>query len=256
MIELKNICSGYGKNKIIDGISFCIEKGKITTIIGSNGCGKSTLLKTVSGILSPFSGEITLDKEALLSMSKNSLAKRIAYLSQVRSLPDMTAYSLVLHGRFPHTGYPRRYSDKDKEIALSAMEQAGVLQYAYQPLSSLSGGTVQNVYIAMALCRKTDYILLDEPCTYLDITSSVKLMKTLKKLCQDGKGIVTVMHDLPCAFTFSDKICVMKNGRLLMCDSPEKVYSSRVLNEAFGEVLHLCRTNDGYFYNYKNIQGD
>ena len=202
MLELNRISAGYGKQTVLNDVSAFFEKGKLTSIIGVNGCGKSTLLKAILGILSLSSGEIFIDGENLLTISRNEIAKKIAYLSQGKNIPDMTVEQMVLHGRFPYLSYPRRYSSHDREVAIKAMEIVGVAEFAHKPLYSLSGGMRQNAYIAMALAQDTDYILLDEPTTYLDIAHQLELMRILRKLADSGKGIVTVMHNLTIAFDF------------------------------------------------------
>ena len=249
MIELSHISSGYGIKIILHDVSVAFEKGKLTSIIGANGSGKSTLLKTILGILPSKSGNITIDGARLKEMSRNDIARRIAYLSQEKNTPDMTVEQLVLHGRFPHLSYPRRYTDKDRVIAVGVMEQMGIVEYAHKPLYSLSGGMKQNSYIAMALAQETDYILLDEPTTYLDIAHQLELMKILRSLADSGKGIVAVMHDLPMAFTFSDKIILINDGRIVDDERPEKIYERNVIDKVFG--IALDRSKDGRSYSYK-----
>ena len=249
MIELSHISTGYGIKIILHDVSVAFEMGKLTSIIGANGCGKSTLLKTILGILPSKSGNVTIDGARLKEMSRNDIARRIAYLSQEKNTPDMTVEQLVLHGRFPHLSYPRRYTDKDRVIAVGVMEQMGIVEYAHKPLYSLSGGMKQNSYIAMALAQETDYILLDEPTTYLDIAHQLELMKILRSLADSGKGIVAVMHDLPMAFTFSDKIILINDGRIVDDERPEKIYERNVIDKVFG--IALDRSKDGRSYSYK-----
>ena len=249
MIELSHISTGYGIKIILNDVSVAFEKGKLTSIIGANGCGKSTLLKTILGILPSKSGNVTIDGTRLKEMSRNDIARRIAYLSQEKNTPDMTVEQLVLHGRFPHLSYPRRYTDKDRVIAVGVMEQMEIVEYAHKPLYSLSGGMKQNSYIAMALAQETDYILLDEPTTYLDIAHQLELMKILRSLADSGKGIVAVMHDLPMAFTFSDKIILINDGRIVDDERPEKIYERNVIDKVFG--IALDRSKDGRSYSYK-----
>lgn len=249
MIELSHISTGYGIKIILNDVSVAFEKGKLTSIIGANGCGKSALLKTILGILPSKSGNVTIDGARLKEMSRNDIARRIAYLSQEKKTSDMTVEQLVLHGRFPHLSYPRRYTDQDHVIAVGVMEQMGIVEYAHKPLYSLSGGMKQNSYIAMALAQETNYILLDEPTTYLDIAHQLELMKILRSLADSGKGIVAVMHDLPMAFTFSDKIILINDGRIVDDERPEKIYERNVIDKVFG--IALDRSKDGRSYNYK-----
>ena len=102
MLELKNVSAGYGESSVLKGVSTTFEKGKLTSIIGKNGCGKSTLLKSILGILPLSSGKVVVDGNNLHSMSRNEIAKKVAYLAQGKSTPDMTVEQMVLHGRFPH----------------------------------------------------------------------------------------------------------------------------------------------------------
>ena len=249
MLELNRISAGYGKQTVLDGISVDFEKGKLTSIIGVNGCGKSTLLKAILGILSLSSGEIFIDGENLLTISRNEIAKKIAYLSQGKNIPDMTVEQMVLHGRFPYLSYPRRYSSHDREVAIKAMETVGVAEFAHKPLYSLSGGMRQNAYIAMALAQDTDYILLDEPTTYLDIAHQLELMRLLKQLSDNGKGIVTVMHDLPLAFDFSDTLTVMNNGGIIACGTPSELCNLPIIEDIFGVKIKQMQ-DDKYSYQY------
>ena len=249
MLELNRISAGYGKQTVLDGISVDFEKGNLTSIIGVNGCGKSTLLKAILGILSLSNGEIFIDGENLLTISRNEIAKKIAYLSQGKNIPDMTVEQMVLHGRFPYLSYPRRYSSHDRKVAIKAMEIVGVAEFAHKPLYSLSGGMRQNAYIAMALAQDTDYILLDEPTTYLDIAHQLELMRILRKLADSGKGIVTVMHNLPLAFDFSDKLTMMNNGEIIAYGTPSEISSLPIIEDIFGVKIKQMQ-DDKYSYQY------
>lgn len=244
MIELRSVSAGYGNHTVLEAVSATFEKGKLTGIIGINGCGKSTLLKAMLGIL-PCKGDISVDGRSLKDMSRKEIAQKIAYLSQGKSTPDMTVEQLALHGRFPHLRYPRQYSRQDREIAFSAMEQLGLAELAQRSLFSLSGGMRQNAYIAMALAQDTDYILLDEPTTYLDISHQLGLMQTLRKLADGGKGIVTVMHDLPLAFTYCHRILLLGNGQIIAGGTPREVCGD--VENIFGIGLE---PGDPYHYNF------
>ena len=248
MIEIKNLSAGYGAKTVLCDISAKFETGKLTSIVGVNGCGKSTLLKSILGILPPSSGEILIDGVPLTEMSRNAIAKRVAYLSQGMAVPDMTVGQLVLHGRFPYLSYPRHYKAADRDIAREAMKAVGIAELADAPLSALSGGMRQNAYIAMALAQDTDHILLDEPTTYLDIRHQLELMKMLRKLSQCGKSIVTVMHDLPLAFDFSDEIAVLDKGQIIAQSPPAELCDSATLREVFGIRVGRINGKDKYYY--------
>ncbi len=251
MIDLKNITAGYPGKEILHGITVSFEKGKLTSIIGPNGCGKSTLLKTALGIIKSSDGDVTVDDVSISGLKRKEIALRIAYLSQGKAVPDMTVGQMVLHGRFPHLSYPRRYGRRDREIADEAMARMGISELADEPMSSLSGGMRQNAYIAMALAQNTEYIILDEPTTYLDISHQLRLMKILHGLAEGGKGIIAVMHDLPVAFTFSDTVTVMQDGIIAKVGTPREIADSDIIKGIFGVRLH--REVDEYFYRLSSM---
>ena len=247
-IILSAISSGYQKRHVLSDFSASFEKGCITAVIGPNGCGKSTLLKTVTGILTPFSGNITIDGQVLTSSSAR--AKKLSFLSQGKIAPDMTVFETVLCGRFPHLSFPRIYSEKDKAFAVECMDKLGISELSARRLSTLSGGMRQKAYIAMALCQNTDYILLDEPTTYLDISNTFELFETLRSLADEGKGVVIVLHDLLTALTCSDRLLVMNNGKSVVLDTPNNIVASGIIEKVFG--IGIRRTdidgNNTYFY--------
>ena len=249
MLELKNISVGYGSKTVLEGTSVSFEKGKLSSIIGANGCGKSTMLKAALGILPLSSGEAFIDGIDIQTMARGEIAKSAAYLAQGKSTPDMTVEQMVLHGRFPYLSYPRRYKDADREIAKEAMMTVGISELAKMPLHELSGGMRQAAYIAMALAQDTDYILLDEPTTYLDISHQLELMRLLKRLADSGKGIITVMHDLPLAFDFSDEIAVIHNGSVAIKAAPSDICTASVVKDVFGVQIGKME-QDKFYYRY------
>ncbi len=251
MIEVKNLCAGYGKMEILHEISFTANPGQITAIIGPNGCGKSTLLKAITGILPLSEGEIQICGVSAAQLTAAERARKTAYLPQGKNTPDITAGRMVLHGRFPYLSYPRKYSRKDYEAAEEAMKKMDICCLADRPLSQLSGGTRQKVYIAMALAQRSPVILMDEPTSYLDIGQQMKLIKTLRELAEEEKTVVLVLHDLLSALKFSHKICVMSEGRLLVQDAPEKILESGVLKRIYGVEVRSLSTPRGEQYYYE-----
>jgi len=247
MLEVKNISVRYGKRVVLRDTSVSFEKGRITAVIGANGCGKTTLLRTLLGILPSFEGEILIDGEPLSRMKPRDIAQRVAYLAQEKAAPDMTVEQMVLHGRFPYLRYPRGYTSYDRQLAHAAMERMGIEGLAEEPLSSLSGGMRQNAYVAMALAQDTDYVLLDEPTTYLDISHQLSLMRSLRALADEGKGIVAVMHDLPMALAFSDRVAVMEEGRIVAMGRGAEICASGLLPKIFGVDVRL----EGSEYRYR-----
>lgn len=237
MLETRHLHAGYDARTVLRDVSLTFERGTLTAVIGLNGCGKSTLLKTLLGILPTKSGEVVLDGTPLTTLKPTAVARKLAYLSQGGAIPAMTVGQLVLHGRFAHLHYPRRYRESDRTAAKAAMAQLGITELADAPLSTLSGGTRQKAYLAMALASEADYFLLDEPATYLDVPHQLDLMHRLTALKHDGKGIVAVMHDLPMALTFADRVVLIDNGTIIADDTPESLCATGILDTTFGVTI-------------------
>ena len=248
MLELKQVSSGYGGETKLFNISLSVPDQAILSIIGPNGCGKSTLLRSISGMQRPYSGSILLDGVPLHCVGRNDLAKRISYLPQSRNIPSITVSSMVLHGRFPYMGYPRRYRPDDKKIAEQAMEWAGILSLRDKEMALLSGGEQQKVYIAMVLVQNTKTVLLDEPTTYLDIRHQLEIMHLVRKMRAEGKTVVMVLHDLNLALTYSDRVAVMQDGCLSAYGIPDDIYRSGVLNDVFGVRVIAQKINGMVHY--------
>ena len=251
MLEIQNLTAGYGRQEILHNISLMAPAGAVTVLVGANGCGKSTLLKTIAGIHSPTGGQIHLDGENLRKLDVKSLARRVAYLPQSRQIPAITAQRLVLHGRFPYLSYPRRYRTEDLEIARWAMAALGIADLADRPLDTLSGGQRQKVYIAMALAQDTPVVMMDEPTNFLDIAHQMQMMTQARFLADSGKTVVLVLHDLSMALRHADHLAVMQDGYILMQGSPEAVFASGCLDDAFGVRVQRTETADGWQYYYK-----
>lgn len=248
MLEVKKLTAGYPDKQVLRDISLSIPAGKVSVLLGPNGCGKSTLLKALCGILPTESGQVLLNGEDILAQQPRQLAQKVAYLAQSRQVPDITAYKLVLHGRFPYLGYPRRYRKEDHAIARKAMEQMGIWELADTLLENLSGGQRQKVYIAMALAQDTPVILLDEPTTYLDISHQLQLMQQARQLAGQGKTVLMIIHDLPHAFQSADKVILMDKGAIVAHGTPEEIYSAGCADKVFRIKLRRAETPSGWRY--------
>lgn len=247
MLELSDVFAGYSKEDVLKEVSLTAEKGEFTVIIGKNGSGKSTLLKSVVGILD-YRGKIKVSGNDISKASDIQRARRVSYLPQVRNAPNMSVKSLLLHGRFPHLSYPRRYGKKDIEIVEKAMGILDISEFSESLVSELSGGQQRKAYIAMALSQETPVILMDEPTTYLDAAEQLKLLEVIKKLAAEGKTIVAVMHDIALALKYADKIAVMDEGRILYCGKIEELTDSGIIEKVYGVKLKKADLPQGTEY--------
>ena len=234
MIEIKDLQTGFSAKTVSRSLSLKIESGSFVCLIGPNGCGKTTLLSTIAGLLPAKKGDIFINGKSLRQYSSKELARNIAYLPQVREIPDITVDTLVSHGRFPYLGFSRKLGRTDHEKIKDALELSNAGRFAEKRLKELSGGERQQAYLAMTIAQDTPILLLDEPGTYLDISNRFSVMETALKLNRKGITVLMTLHDLSEAMWFSPMVCLMDTcGSLRFSGTPQALYDSGLLQEIF-----------------------
>lgn len=251
MIELKRLTVGFPGRKVLEDVDLTFRPGEVTVLLGPNGSGKTTLMRTVLGLLPALGGEVLVDGIPAAELSLKEKALKMAYLAQFRSVPNITAERMVLHGRFPHLSYPRRCRPEDRACVREAMERAGVTEFAGRSLGELSGGQRQRVYLAMALAQDTPYVFFDEPTTYLDVKRQLEVMEMARALAARGKGVVLVIHDLCLALRTADRLAVLDGGKIRCCGTPQEIFAGGVLDEVFGVHVRCLDTEQGLRYYYE-----
>ena len=250
MVELIGVTGGYGRQMAVQDFSLTLPSGEVAALVGPNGCGKSTLLRMAAGIVPPSAGQVLLKGRPLSGFSRRELGQLISYLPQSRPVPGISVQSMVMHGRFPYLGYPRRYRKEDWQMVQKAMEWAGVTHLAGRDMSRLSGGERQKVYFAMCLAQDSQVLFLDEPTTYLDLSHQFEIMELTRQLKQAGKTVIMVLHDLGLALSYADQLAVMQSGRLVFAGSPQKVLESGCLEQVFRVRIQkgVLQKSGGYLF--------
>lgn len=243
MIEVRGIVKKYGDNPVVDNVSLNIEKGKITSFIGPNGAGKSTLLSMISRIMKKDEGEVIIDGRELEKWNTKELAKKIAILKQSNNINvRLTIKEIVSFGRYPHC--EGRLTKEDTKYVDEAIEYMQIKDIEDRYLDELSGGQRQRAYIAMVIAQNTEYVLLDEPLNNLDMKHSVQMMKVLRGLVDDlGKTVAIVMHDINFASVYSDKIVILKDGKIVKDDITDAIISKDVLEDVYEIDFHIKNIN-------------
>ncbi len=249
-MELRQLRAGYGEHMVLDGIDLALRPGEVLALLGPNGSGKSTLIRAALGLLPLAGGQVLIDGADAAALSPRQRAQKAAYLPQTRPVPNITALRMVLHGRFPHLTYPRRFRQEDYAAAMAALEQADAACLARRPMPELSGGQRQRVYLAMALAQDAPTLFLDEPTAFLDVSHQLEVGRLAGQLARQGKAVVLVLHDLPLALSTADRLAVLKGGRLLAVDGPEALCADGILNSVFGIELGRVMTDRGWRYYY------
>lgn len=196
MITIKDLHFCFGEKKILNGLSLELKKGEIVSLIGLSGSGKTTLFRLISGLLKPSSGEIAIES-ALSYMREQDL------LLPWRSV----LHNLLLLGEL---GLKKAIS---REKALAILAKVGLKGYENHLPTELSKGMRQRVALARALLQNHPLLLLDEPFSSVDVVVREELYNLLKTDFK-GKTILLITHDFRDALTLSDRIMILKEGRI------------------------------------------
>ena len=249
MLEFRHVNISCGTASILKDISVEFKQGEITTIIGPNGCGKTTLLQSLNGSSKVTSGSILLDDLDYLAMPLKERARRLSFLPQVRTIiPALPVRTLVEHGRFPYLGFARKKSARDIEVVEEAMRFTHVDNYATQYCDTLSGGIRQRAFFAMTLAQDCNYVVLDEPTTYLDIKGQRQFMDMVLSLKKQGKTIILVLHDLAQALRISDTLVIMQDRKIAATGTPEECLGQHIIEDVFDVHLKSFSDDDGCYY--------
>lgn len=219
ILKLKNINVFYGDKKILDNINIEFERNKITSIIGPSGCGKTTLLKTINKIiLEENNAQITGDIEFYGINSNNIpieiLRKNIGIVFQNPTPFPMSIYKNISYA-LKYYGYNKKYlENKIIDILKSVNLYDEVKDKLNTSALKLSGGQKQRLCLARSLTVEPNILLLDEPCSSLDIVNSEKIENTLIKL-KENYTIIIVTHNINQAKKISDNTIFMRDGKII-----------------------------------------
>jgi len=233
-LALRAVEVGYGERMVLQGLDLEVPRGRFTAVIGPNGCGKSTMLRTVARTLRPRAGEVLLDGRPLGSWRSREIARRIALLPQDPVVPEgITVRALVARGRHPHRSALRPRGPGDDEAISRALHATEVDDLAELPVAGLSGGQRQRVWIAMILAQDTEYVLLDEPTSFLDAAHQIDVLRLCQEMRAEGRTVLAVLHDLDQAARTADHLVVMRGGRIVASGAPGEVLDEELVRDVF-----------------------
>lgn len=234
VLSIENLHVSYRGVKALDGLNLSVPAGQMTCIVGPNGSGKSTTLKAALGLVEPTRGTIRFFQQRV-----DTVRQRIAYVPQ-RSTTDwdfpINVFDTVLLGTYPKLRLLQRPGAVEREIARRALLRVNMDAFADRQIADLSGGQQQRVFIARALAQQADLLLLDEPLVGIDANSEANIIEILTELCDAGKSVVMVHHDLSNIEHYFDHI-IMVNHHLIAQGPVAEALTARNLTNTFGANL-------------------
>jgi iron complex transport system ATP-binding protein len=234
-----------GDRRIVDAAEIELRNGELLAIVGPNGAGKSTLVRSLAGIQSMAGGEVLWGATPIKKMRGRELALTRAFVPQrVIVPPGVTVREAVTIGRSVHVRPWQRVGSDDRAAVDRAMERAGVTQFAPRALTTLSGGELQRVQIAVALAQDAPVLIADEPTSALDLGATVAIASLLRGLADDGMAVLLVVHDLTLAAAIADEVVVMSNGRTVARGKPRETLTRERLSEVWGVDASLEVSSD------------
>ena len=249
-LSVQAVSAGYGKNRILQNISFSMEQGCILGILGANGSGKTTLIKSICGIL-PHSGACLLEEAELEKMSSRETAKRVSYIPQRSGLSvDLSVLDVVLMGFNPQLGLLEHPSKEMTAAAKKALTEVGLAGYEDNNYLHLSEGQKQLCILARTIVSGSRLLLLDEPESALDFQHRYAMLREIRRwVDKKAGGAVITLHDPALALNYCDKLVLLKNGQLLEILTPREdplEKTEQALSGIYGAVsLQWCRNRSG-----------
>lgn len=254
-IRLKHINFSYEKGQLIlKDIHADFDPGNFYSVVGPNGSGKTTLLDLMAGYIKPDSGKTDLDGADIFSLPRKKVAKNIAQVSQDYAINfPFAVKDVVLMGRHPYIPRFSHPSHEDMEKVREAMSICRISHLADRRVNELSGGERQRCVFARALCQDTPILFLDEAFSNMDISHTLQLLSLIKRqVIENNKLVVSVFHDLNLAAGWSNKILMLKKGRIKAFGNSVDVITPQNIREVFGipavvEYNHHVKAKQVYY---------
>lgn len=241
MIEIRDIAFSYGRQRILNGVSFTAQPGECVGILGNNGAGKSTLITCINRIRTPERGEVIIDGKPVREMSRNEMARTIAYVAQKNEMSHATVFDCVLLGRKPYIKWS--VSQEDIDLCEAMIRRVGMEQFQVRSLDELSGGELQKVMLARALVQQPKLLLLDEPTSNLDPRNQYEMMALVRQIAREqGIAVFIVIHDLNLALRYCDRFYFLKDGTGYSYGGMETV-TAETIQTVYGIKAEIAQIN-------------
>lgn len=243
MIEIANLSYQYKRrnSKALDDVSFSLLEGGIYILLGPNGAGKSTLISLLTGNRKIQEGNIKINDKSLTELKFIEKSKMVGYVPQYLEFGDLSVYETVMLGRLPYFYFAP--CNGDKEAVSITLDKLGLSSFKERNVNELSGGEKQLVGIAMALVKKPQVLILDEPTSSLDLANQIALLRLIKQVALENKVTVLIsMHDLNEALLVGERFLLLKEGKLLG-EYPLEEMKGETLSTLYNVDIELHKDN-------------
>jgi iron-siderophore transport system ATP-binding protein len=242
-VRTERLTVAYRGRPALSDVDLHIEAGERVALVGPNGAGKSTLLRAIAGLVEPSAGTVELGGMPLRGLDRLAVARRLAVVPQLPSLPfSTTVEEVVALGRLPHEHPIRGLRPADRAAVAAAIDRVGVGHLLGRDARELSLGERQLVLLAMAVAQSAPILVLDEPTVHLDLRHQVEVMELLADLNQrDGTTIISVLHDIGLAAHFFSRVVVLDKGHLVADGPPTVSLTADRIRAVFGVDPALVR---------------
>ena len=238
VLEARDVHVSRGRAPVLHGVSLSLAAGEALALIGPNAAGKSTLLRALAGLLRAAQGQVLVDARPLRAWPRDALARALALVTSEDEGPGTLAVEdRVALGRYPHRGPFRPLLDDDRAAIQRALERTGIAPLARRRLGTLSAGERQLATLARGLAQEPRVLLLDEPAAHLDIGHQLRLFRVLDEARGRGVAVLAVVHDLPRAAAWADRIVLLAGGRVAAEGAPDAVLASEECARAFDVAI-------------------
>ena len=243
LFNIKDLSFSISKKEILKSLSLKIYEGDYLSIIGPNGGGKTTLLKCLIKIYQSPEKTVFFKEQPIEKITQKELASQISYVPQISETTfPFTAKEFLMLARYPHLSRFSSIAKTDREAVASAFNITNTNHLANRFMNTLSGGEKQMIFIAAAFAQGGEVMILDEPATFLDPKHEHDVYKILKTIHQEtNKTIVTVTHNINSAILNSDKIALIKNGKLDFYGTSESITENSVLEKAYNKKFTFIK---------------
>lgn len=231
MLEVKDLVVAYGRVKAVKGISFTVPDGKVISLLGTNGAGKTTTLRTLSGLLKPLSGEITLDGQRIDGKPAHEIVKLgLAQSPEGRRIfPRMTVEDNLRLGAFARSDNAGIAKDLKRVFDLFEI----LAERRTQPAGLFSGGEQQMLAIGRAMMSRPKLLMLDEPSMGLSPLMTKRIMDTISALQSEGVTILLVEQNAHAALSLADHGYVLEVGKIMFDDTGKALLSDDRVKKAY-----------------------